>query len=270
MACCAGWGSRSGRLASGDRTLAPRARILADDTLSQPDRDKAEGRLQTWLTAYVQKLLGPLLQLEAADTLTGIARGLAFQIVEALGVLDRARVADEVKGLDQDARASLRTLGIRFGAYHLYLPGLLKPAPRALAAQLWALHHGGADQSATADIVAIAASGRTSFKADQNAPKDLFRALGYRLCHDRAVRVDILERLADLIRPAIAYRPGVTPGDAPGGAADGNGFTVTVAMTSLTGCSGEDFAAILKSLGYRVERKPAPPPMPASCRTECQ
>ena len=35
--------------------------------------------------------------------------------------------------------------GIRFGAYHLYAPALLKPAPRALAAQLWSLKHGGLD-----------------------------------------------------------------------------------------------------------------------------
>ena len=54
-------------------------------------------------------------------------------------MLDRQRVADEVKGLEQPARASLRKYGVRFGAYHIYLPPLLKPAPRALAAQLWAL-----------------------------------------------------------------------------------------------------------------------------------
>ena len=30
-------------------------------------------------------------------------------------------------------------------------------------------------------------------------------------------------------------------------------------MTSLTGASGEDFASILRSLGYRLERRPKPP-----------
>ena len=29
-------------------------------------------------------------------------------------------------------------------------------------------------------------------------------------------------------------------------------------MTSLTGASGEDFASILRSLGYRMDRKPKP------------
>jgi ATP-dependent RNA helicase SUPV3L1/SUV3 len=250
-------GEPVGKLLAGERMLHPRVRLLADDTLSGPDREKAEGRLQLWIDAHVLRLLGPLFQLEGNETLNGIARGLAFQVVEALGVLDRARVADEVKGLDQDARAGLRNLGVRFGAYHLYLPALLKPAPRALAAQLWALHQSG-PVSGLDEIPALAASGRTSFKADPSTPTDLYRALGYRLCQDRAVRVDILERLADLIRPAITYRAGITPGEPPAGAAEGNGFTVTVAMTSLTGCSGEDFNAILRSLGYRVERKPAP------------
>src|SRR5262249_42057501 len=73
-----------------------------------------------------------------------------------------------------------------------------------------------------------------------------------------AVRVDILERLADLIRPAINYRPGLTPGAPPPGVADGDGFVVTVAMTSLAGCSGEDFGSILQSLGYVSERRKGP------------
>ena len=73
--------------------------------------------------------------------MTGIARGIAFQLVEALGVLDRQRVAEDMKGLEQPARAILRKYGVRFGAYHIYLPLLLKPAPRALAAQFWALQH---------------------------------------------------------------------------------------------------------------------------------
>src|SRR5262249_494758 len=37
-------------------------------------------------------------------------------------------------------------------------------------------------------------------------------------------------------------------------------FTVTIAMTSLVGCSGEEFASILRSLGYRMDKRPKPPP----------
>src|SRR5690606_30565374 len=139
------------------------------------------------------------------------ARGIAYQLVESLGVLDRGPVAQDVKSLDQPARASLRNHGVRFGAYHLYMPALLKPGPRALAAQLWALRHGGPDLGGLDDLQRLAASGRTSFPVGSDLPGDLIRMLGYRVCGARAVRVDILERLADLIRPAIAWRnvPGV-------------------------------------------------------------
>jgi ATP-dependent RNA helicase SUPV3L1/SUV3 len=72
------------------------------------------------------------------------------------------------------------------------------------------------------------------------------------------VRVDILERLSDLIRPAITYKPGISVGEPPAGTADGEGFIATLGMTSLVGCAGEDFAAILQSLGYKSEKRIGP------------
>jgi ATP-dependent RNA helicase SUPV3L1/SUV3 len=74
------------------------------------------------------------------------------------------------------------------------------------------------------------------------------------------VRVDILERLADLIRPLIALDATKHQGELPKGAAPGNGFRVTVEMTSLLGTAGEDFASILNALGYRVRRTPKAAP----------
>src|SRR5262249_50207023 len=198
-----------------------------------------------------------LFRLAAAEDITGIARGVAFQLTEALGVLDRHKVADEVKGLVQPARATLRKLGVRFGAYHIYLPLLLKPAARVLATQLWALKHGGAEKKGLEAIEQLAASGRTSIAADQEIAKALYRIAGYRVCGARAVRVDILERLADLIRPALAWRPGAASVKPPG-ATEGFGFMVTSGMTSLAGCSGENFASVLRALGYRMERRPKP------------
>ena len=50
-------------------------------------------------------------------------------------------------------------------------------------------------------------SGRTSIPYDKTIDKTLYRTVGYRVCGERAVRVDILERLADLIA-AMAGRNG--------------------------------------------------------------
>jgi ATP-dependent RNA helicase SUPV3L1/SUV3 len=204
-----------------------------------------------------------LFDLAKAEDITGIARGIAFQLIEALGVLERQKIAAEMKDLDQPSRATLRKYGVRFGAYHIYVPSLLKPAARALASLLWAEKQNNVDMSALSGAQHLAGSGRTSFPVDKLLDRDAYRVLGYRQCGERAVRVDILERLADLIRPALAWRD-TSPGEKPAGAFDGRGFVVTQAMTSLTGSAGEDFASVLRALGYRMERRPAPPPKPAA------
>src|SRR5712691_2517383 len=257
-------GQMVGKLVAGEEVLKPRVRIIADEQLTGASRDGVQARLDLWLKTHIEKFLGPLFQLSTAEDVTGIARGVAFQVVEALGVLERQKVAEEVKGLDQPARAILRKYGVRFGAYHIYLPLLIKPAPRVLATQLYALKHEGPETKGLAAIERLAASGRTSIVADKEAAKVLYRSGGYRVCGERAVRVDILERLADIIRPALAWRK-ASPGQKPAAAFEGSGFTVTIAMTSLAGCSGEEFASILRALGYRMEKRPKPPePRPSS------
>jgi ATP-dependent RNA helicase SUPV3L1/SUV3 len=250
-------GAPVGKLIAGDDVLRPRLRVIADEQLSGAARDAVQARLDLWLKNHIERLLGPLFALAAAEDVTGIARGVAFQLIESLGVLERQKVADDVKGLDQPSRAILRKYGVRFGAYHLYMPALLKPAPRSLAAQLWMLKHESPEAKGLDELQRLASSGRTSIPVDKDAPKALYRTIGYRVCGERAIRVDILERLADLVRPALAWREG-SPGARPPGAIPGFGFTVTGAMTSLTGASGEDFASILRSLGYRMEKRPKP------------
>jgi ATP-dependent RNA helicase SUPV3L1/SUV3 len=250
-------GDAVGKLTAGEDALHPRVRILADEQLTGPSREQVQARLDLWVKAHIEKLLGPLTSLAAAEDVTGIARGVAYRLIEDIGVLERQKVAEDVKGLDQNQRASLRKYGVRFGAYHIYIPQLLKPAPRTLATLLYALKHDSGEMRGLEDVQQLASSGRTSIAANKEVAKNLYRVAGYRVAGERAVRVDILERLADLIRPALSWRDHA-PGIKPAGALDGTGFTVTVGMTSLVGSSGEDFASILRSLGYRMERRPKP------------
>ncbi|UPK35454.1 helicase [Bradyrhizobium sp. 186] len=254
-------GDAVARLTAADEALHPRIRIISDERLTGAPRDKVQARLELWLKTHVEKLLGPMFELSKAADVTGIARGIAYQLVEALGVLERPKIANELKDLDQPSRAVLRKYGVRFGAYHLYFPGLLKPAGRALAALLWALKQDNIDLSSLSGAQHLASSGRTSFPVDKQLPRDAYRVLGYKQAGERAVRVDILERLADLIRPALAWRENAS-GEKPAGAFDGRGFVVTQAMTSLTGSAGEDFASVLRALGYRMEKRAPLPPKP--------
>jgi ATP-dependent RNA helicase SUPV3L1/SUV3 len=260
-------GDAVAKLVAADDALHPRIRIVSDDRLSGAPREAVQTRLDLWLKTHIEKLLGPLFDLAKAEDITGIGRGIAFQLIEALGVLERAKIAAEMKDLDQPSRAALRKYGVRFGAYHIYVPPLLKPAARALASLLWAQKQDNVDMSALSGAQHLAGSGRTSFAVDKQLNRDAYRVLGYRQCGERAVRVDILERLADLIRPALSWREG-SLGEKPAGAFDGRSFVVTQAMTSLTGSAGEDFASILRALGYRMERRPPLPPKPVAAVVE--
>ena len=172
-------------------------------------------------------------------------RDLAGKVANALGVLERDPVRNQVKAFDQNSRAALRKHGVRFGAYYIYVPTVLKPASRTLALQLWGLRTSAVDSEALTQALApLAASGRTSLPFDENITRDGYRVAGFRPCGDRVVRVDIVERLADLIRAAF-----VQPVAGPRDQAQ-TGFVVGSQMTSLTGSSGEAFASILRSLGF--------------------
>ncbi|WP_050763380.1 helicase-related protein [Roseibium sp. TrichSKD4] len=249
-------GEAVAKLVASDDVLAPSALLLADENLSGPAREKVQERIDLWVKAQIELLLKPLVDLKAGEGLDGLARGVAFQIVEGLGILERQDAAEDIRQLDQDMRASLRKYGVRFGAYTIFVPSLLKPAPSQLLAQLWALKNDSLDMNGLAELPQLSASGRTSIPVDTSISPALYKVVGFRVCGGRAVRVDILERLADLIRPLISWKPLDKEVAPPEGAIEqGGGFTVTVAMTSLLGCAGEDFAEVLTSLGYRFETK---------------
>ncbi|TIR43082.1 MAG: DEAD/DEAH box helicase [Mesorhizobium sp.] len=248
-------GAPIGTLVAGDEPLKPRLVLLADEQLAGPARDKVAARAERFVNFQIESLLKPLVDLKNAEQITGIGRGIAFQLVENFGLINRRDIAEEMKSLDQEGRAALRRLGVRFGAYHVFVPALIKPAPAGLVTLLWALRSDGKDKPGFGDVVHALASGRTSVVIDPTFDKTFYKLAGYRNLGRRAVRVDILERLADLIRPATNWKPGL--GQRPDGAYDGQSFMVTPPMMSILGATADDMEEILKGLGYRAEPKPA-------------
>lgn len=238
-------------LRSSDNILQPRVELITGEQLHGPAKEAVQSRLDAWLKMHVTQVLAPLVALRDATDIEGLARGIAFQLVENLGTLAREAVADDLRSLDQAARGQLRKHGVRFGAYSVFIPVLLKPAPARLKLTLWALARKDADEP-FAGLPAAPAPGLTSVPAEPAAPQGFYAALGFRVCGTRAVRLDMLERVADLIRPVIASR------------AYNGGFVVTPDLMSLVGCSGEEFAGLLRGLGYRSQVEKIVPPAPAA------
>lgn len=239
------------RLAGTEHIMRPRVILLADEQLTGNARDHVAARLERFVNHHISTVLKPLDDLSRAEDLQGLAKGLAFQLVENLGVLFRRDVTEEVKSLDQDARASMRRYGVRFGAYHIFVPALLKPAPAELITLLWGLKNDGLDKPGYGDLIPVLAAGRTSVVTDPSYERNFYKLAGFRFLGKRAVRVDILERLADIIRPLLQWKPGQP--NRPEGAYDGRRFTTTTAMLSILGATLEDMEEILKGLGYRAD-----------------
>ncbi len=211
------------RLVPGHDGLSPRIALIADDHLEPQSAETVKGRLEKWLAAHIQKIIGPLMDLREAAVerpngeavaaseivggvapLTGLARGIGYQIVEDFGVLDRRAVADQVRDLDQDARGALRRFGVRFGQFSIFLPALLKPAQARLLVILWAAKNEAFSLANEPDQPPPAPPppGLCSVAVDKDAPVAFYAAAGFRICGQRAVRVDMLERLGDMIRTA--------------------------------------------------------------------
>jgi len=249
-------GEAVAKAVASDHPLRPRIILLADEQLTGIHRDQVAARLERWLAFHISTVLKPLTDLSGDESLAGICRGLAFRLVENYGILDRREVTSDVQALDQEMRANLRRHGVRFGAFHIFIPALLKPAPAALICFLWSLAKGTEDIPGLAEVPAQLAAGRTSFDRDPAVEETVYRLCGYRVLGSKAVRIDIVERLADLIRPALAWRS-ESGNPAPPGAVRGGGFVVTPAMLSILGATHDSMEIVLAGLGYRGEKKPA-------------
>ena len=248
-------GSEIACLERGETALKPRFSLYADEHLVASDRELVTQRLDAKLGGELRAKLAPLIALSEASDLSGLARGLAFRLSENLGVLRRDTASEEIKALDQSARGQLRKYGVRFGAFNVYIPTLLKPASADLLLLLWALHSGREQGFDVDTLPARPQQGLTSVDAGKEIPEAYWRTAGFHVAGCRAVRIDMLERLSDLIRARVAWRKVAGGETAPSGATGDGGFRVVPELMSMVGCSGEEFASILKALGFRRERR---------------
>ncbi len=241
-----------GKLHAGDARFKPRVEVIADDLLAPALREDVRQRLQKFVDRTISAAIEPLLKLEEAEGLENTTRGLAYRLAENFGVLPREDVTAEVKALTQEDRAKLRGFGVRFGAHTVFLPALLKPAPTEIRMLLWWLEQLKAT-TVSGLVPTLPPNGLTSMTADTAMPQGFYRMGGYRMSGKRAVRVDMLERLADMIRDRLFWKPRIPEEVRPVGSFEGGGFSVIPDMMSVVGCSGEDFQDILTSLGYRSQ-----------------
>ncbi|HEY5107465.1 MAG TPA: helicase-related protein [Caulobacteraceae bacterium] len=227
------WRGEAAGVLTGNRPFSPTVRLYGE-LGPEPARARAARRLEAFVAAEATRRLPALRRLGdavAGGTVRGLARGLAWRLSEAGGVLPRSQVAHEVGTLSRAERRTLASLGVRIGAYSLFLPSQV---------------------SAPARLFATAFARQGGWRPDWTAPQRLFdpppspRALGFAgmlAIGALAVAVETLERLDDLHRRS-ARREG--------------GCILSDADRATLGWSAEEAGEILRGLGFIAVRGNAP------------
>jgi ATP-dependent RNA helicase SUPV3L1/SUV3 len=218
------------KLARGPVPRRPSVVCLAGEELSAAARAAVQTRLERWLSAWLDRRLGPLDRLvEAAPTLAGPGRAVAFSLAEGLGTTARAPLAPLLQGLGGEDRAALGRLGIRLGRDWLFVADLLKPGAIEARARLWRLWRGLP--------LPLPEPGRTVLRnLSRDLPTEGWAGVGYAAMAGVAIRVDMLERLAAALRARSRA---------------GGCFALPVELGASTGLSRQELEAVVEALGFR-------------------
>ena len=215
------------KLAAGAPALKPRVVLIGAETAAPMERDIAHERLELWLARKVARDLRPLVALENAwreGRLPPDARGLAFRLIENAGALNRA--SEDIDHVSDASRAILQRHGVRIGVHTIFMPALIKPRAAQTLALLWHSAHPGKSHA-----VFLARPGALSAPLDRARTWSECVAAGYRPCGRIAVRVDLVERLAEAIEAEAAISD--------------------AAMARLIGRPVRELPGVLAALGYR-------------------
>jgi ATP-dependent RNA helicase SUPV3L1/SUV3 len=226
-------GDAVGQLAGGG-VFSPRVRLLSEFGPA-PARERAARRLEAFVAAEASGRLFALKRLQGAigeGRLKGLARGIAYQLVEQFGVVDRKRVEAQIRALSQKERRALKGLGVRFGAFSLYLPALLAPQAQAVCAAFAELAR--PDWRPRADALSVL--------PQPVPPPEALALRGLRAVAGFAAPVEALERLDALARAALPEGAGAV--------------RLTPQLLAELGWEPGHAKQILRALGFAPARKP--------------
>ena len=174
-----------------------------------------------------------------AVTISGIARGIMFQLYENLGVMSRTLISDQLKEMPASDKPFLARAGIRIGTETVFMPDLLKPATIKLRVMLYSIYH------QEFPVCGPPPEGRVSIDLVDDVADNYWLSAGYRRIGDKVMRVDMVERVAALVRSA----------------ARSGEFCISEEMLSLAGVTKVSMASMITDLGFeKLREDPAEDP----------
>src|SRR6056300_1147727 len=158
-----------------------------------------------------------------------LARGLAYQLFENNGVLNRETASNMIKNLNKEERYELRKKGIKIGKYHIYQPRMIRPNAIKFKTILWKCFNSTKEMS-------YPNFGINFLKNFKNKNKNFLRICVFETFGNFIIRDDILERLfIEIINQSKDYK-----------------FKLDSKILNLLGCTKDDFINFIKLIGYKV------------------
>jgi ATP-dependent RNA helicase SUPV3L1/SUV3 len=182
-------GGRIAKLKAGKSPIFPEFELIATDILNSPLQKEVMIRIQAWLEAWGSRTLAPIIRLKSKD-LSAAGRGLAFQLEEQLGWLERKSVSTQIKLLNKSDRQALKSAGFRIGHLAIWAPPILL-GKAARARQMLARLQG----------MEIRRPPKRSFLLDCPKTQNEAMALalsGFVILGQYALRIDRAEKLASI------------------------------------------------------------------------
>ena len=219
------------KLAPGKDYLNPEITLIIDDMIENDDKKNLKVYLENWISTKINLELKDLISLKNSDQRKPNIRALSYLLYENNGVVKRENVAEILKKLGQDDRKVLRSMGVKFGRYHIFLFKLFKPNPVSLRICLW--------KNFNQDYFDLELpTFGLNFIEQKNPKNNSFMLLcGFERFGNFYVRIDILERLFMNIINLSAGK--------------NKKIKLVPEMLNLLGCSKINFLKLIEFMNYK-------------------
>ncbi len=221
------------KLKKGKNYLCPDVEIIADDTLDQQSKDNLFNFLSEWLKSYISSQLNDLINLTKLENKNQYIRALTYRLYENNGVLKRYETKEIINKIKKEDRVQFRSLGIKIGRYHVFLPKMLKPKAVELRILLWKFFNNSQHKDE------VPKSGLNFIQDKNNTFNSKFLLLcGFERFKNFYIRVDILEKLfLKIIEKSKDSK-----------------FEINSNMINLIGCTRENFFEIMRLMNYKKDK----------------
>ena len=224
------------KIIPGTDYLNPKIQLIIDEMIENEERNKLDLFIQEWIQKKINTELKSLIDLKNTRENNSELRALAYHLYENNGVVKRDEVSSYLKKLDQNERKKLRSLGVKFGRYHIFLFKLFKPSSVSLRTLLWKNFN-------EKNLNLIPPTFGLNFLEEKKPTNKEFMLLcGFESFDKFFVRIDILERLFLMIYNSNSEKKN-------------NDVKLIPEMLNLLGCNKDNFIKLIKKMNYQTYEK---------------